>query len=202
MFYTKPVIPEIINIHNKECIIVNIKSDEYQKAEEISKNRWSNEKTGTYGEGLCNTTTDPYRATRTGILGEIAFSKITNLPVDDQYKKGGDKYDFIINNKYKIDVKFAIYDRGENLILDTNKNGEKIPLNKHIYVFGYIQSEDKIGKNATAIITGFLLKENVKNCKIGLGKGYTHLNYVVPKQETKPITKLIKAIDSITNSNS
>jgi hypothetical protein len=182
------------NNKEKECIIVEIKDEEYLACEKTSQgdNYWANSKPGAYGAGLGNTHEDKYKAVRTGLLGQMAFSKVFNQPMDLEYKKGGDKYDNLIG-KYKYDIKCAMKNYGKGLIYHTNEWGKKIPLDKDIYVFSYVHSEDRNNKKASIILTGFALKEDVRKCNVEVGfRGNGHLNYVVNFENLKSISKLLE----------
>ncbi len=123
-------------------IDVELTLEEQAKAREYSSYRWSNTKTGKYGKGILNTKDDKFKVERIGLLGEIAFAKLFNLKTDFEYRKGGDKYDFVLNGKaidVKVAAKFPEYRKG--LILRRSERGYEIKVSKDIYVFGYLKSE-------------------------------------------------------------
>jgi hypothetical protein len=198
MYQPKAIEPQIVkksfNGKEKECVMIEIEGEEYELCEKISSgdNFWGNSKPGVYGAGLGRTADDKFKPARTGILGQMAFAKLTNEPLDDVYRKYGDKQDNLLG-KYKVDVKCAMRDSGKSLIYHTNELGKKIPLDKDIYVCGYVESEDRANKKAKIVMVGFALKKDVANSKVEPGKKGGHLNYVVPFETMKPILGFLKA---------
>ena len=60
---------------------------------------------GTYGGGIGNSPKDTNNVERTGALGEKAFSLLTGIPMNEQFKKNGDAgFDFLIPS-FSIDIK-------------------------------------------------------------------------------------------------
>jgi hypothetical protein len=193
--------PQIVkrqfNGKEKECIIVKIEGQEYEECERASQgeNFWGNSKPGAYGAGLGATKDDKFKPARTGLLGQMAFGKLTGFPVDTTYRRGGDRQDNLVFG-YKADMKCAMQRRDDVLIYHTNEWGKKIPLDKDIYVCAYVEQENRIDKNATIVMTGFALKKDVAECKVEPGrKGNGHLNYVVSVDTLRPITKLIQEVN-------
>lgn len=182
----------------KECIVVKIDGEEYEECERASENFWASSKKGAYGEGLASTKKDKRLAERTGCLGQMAFGKLTGLLVDTTYRRGGDSQDVLIG-KYRVDIKTATYDYGAVLAYHTNEWGEKQLVDKDIYVGAYIEKECRTNKIAIVVMTGFALKEDVERCEVAVGKkGNGHLNYVIPFDTLRPITKLINLINLYT----
>ena len=178
-----------------ECIVVRIEDEEYRECEHASSSFWCNSKKGAYGKGLGATKYDEHKPVRTGLLGQMAFGKLTGLPVDTEYREGGDEQDNLIF-RHKIDIKCSMSKRDESLIYHSSANGIKIPLDKDIYVCSYIQQEDRMNKSAIVVMTGFALKEDVEVCKVAMGKkGNGHLNYELPINTLRPIKKLIDCIN-------
>lgn len=174
----------------RECIAVEIFDSEFELCDNKSKNFWSNNKTGTYGAGLINTQSDPYKVTRTGLLGQMAFSKIFNVDLDLSYKEFGDEYDHKIG-KWTVDIKCASYNYGSGLIYHKNESERIIPLKNDIYVFGFVDKELKNEKYAKIVFVGFSLKSDVQKSPVKLGfKGKKHYNYVIEYSATKSIKSL------------
>jgi len=185
------------NGREKECIVVEVEGQEYEECERASQggNFWGNSKPGAYGAGLGATKDDKYKPARTGILAQMAFGKLTGLPVDTEYKRGGDRQDNLIFG-YKADMKCAMRYREDVLIYHTNEWGKKIPLDKDIFVCAYIEQENREKKSAIVVMTGFALKQDVEKCNVEPGrKGNGHLNYVLPVDTLRPMTKLVDAIN-------
>ncbi len=188
------IIKKFFNNKGRDCIIVEIDGVDYEECVRAAPNFWANKKPGAYGAGLGATVDDDYKPVRTGLLGQMAFGKVTGLPVDTEIRSGGDNYDFLIFD-CKVDIKCPMK-CGDILIYHTNEWGKRIPLNKDIYVCCYMENEDRKNKNATVIIAGYALKKDVLLCKVEKGrKGKGHLNYVLPIYNSHPIIKLIEAIN-------
>ena len=187
------VVKKQFNGKEKECIIIKIDGLEYEECDQASENYWANSKPGVYGAGLGATADDKYKPVRSGLLGQMAFGKLTGLPVDTTYRKGGDQQDNLIG-KIKIDIKCPMRNYGAALIYHTSEKGIKISLDKDIYVCSYIEQENRIEKTATVIMTGFALKQDVEKCEVKLGRKGSHMNYELPFDTLRPITKLVEAI--------
>ncbi len=112
--------------------------------------------TRNYGSGILNTSKDKYKTEREGLFGEMAFSILSGIPIDEKIRKHGNDWDFSLryNNMYlHIDVKntqkIRNYGKGQFIIKNSswkttyyNKNGDicynnrKIcPLKSHAYFF-------------------------------------------------------------------
>lgn len=181
---------QLFNGVEKDCVAVDIEGEEYIECEKASNKFWGNSKPGAYGAGLGATQDDPHKPARIGLLGQMAFGKLMNEPVDTEYRRGGDKQDNLIG-EYKFDVKCAMTNYNKAFIYHTNEWGKRIPLDKDVYVCAYVESEDRTMKKARIIMVGFVLKEYVSNCLIQKGpKGNGHKNYVVPFSKVKSIIGL------------
>lgn len=105
------VSPEICQLDNRgtplSAFRIVVEGEEYNRCEESAKEMWSHKKKGLWGRGYINTPDNPYRVERTGRLGEMAFSKITDSPIDLTYIEGGDKHDTILFGN-TINVKAAV----------------------------------------------------------------------------------------------
>jgi len=173
---------------------VRIFGEEYQECVKCSKgnNFWGNSKKGTYGQGLCKTEKDPFRPARIGKLGEMGFSKIFGLPFDNEYRKKGDKYDFIIKG-YSIDIKTVNPWRkdGPGLIMRYNERGDSIPLSKDIYVFSYCNYDILEKELSEVVYVGYCLKDNLQNYPVKLGyRGGKHKNIEVAFKSLVPMSNL------------
>lgn len=199
-FYTGRLVkPKLIKFTHQDsekiAYKVCIEADEYNLCVESAQNMWANKKKGSYGKGLANTEDDPYRTERTGKLGEMAFSKLYQLPVDMSYREGGDDQDFVFNGK-KINIKTSTkkpwYAAG--LVTAGHYRGtEFVPLQiKHdYYVFGYLEMEDKKANIASVVFVGGCDKNTLVNREIKRAiKGY-HMNYQIPYLELTDIDKIV-----------
>lgn len=172
-------------------MLVTVSGEEYEKCLLSSSDYWANTKKGTYGRGLGRTADDPFKPVRTGMLGEMAFSIVCGSPVDFEYKKFGDKHDFLYNEK-TIDVKCAMKNYRKCLVYHKSASGKEIELTKDIYVFGYVD-EEILGSYAKIMLMGYLNRDEVAKCPIARGLRGKHLNYEVFFNKTKPLEDLLNA---------
>jgi len=190
----QPVKKTIVNGDKEvEVFEVVVEGEEYEKCEAQSTNMWANSKTGEWGSGLMNNKDDPRKTERTGNLGEMAFAKVFNLPVDFSYKRGGDDQDFMLFGKHSLNIKNAARNYGQALVKAVTDTGYPVPPKNDIYVFSYIASEDRENKRATVMLVGYEVKDAiVAREKVPAIKG-KHLNYAIPYNELKPISRLFEA---------
>lgn len=183
----------------QECILVEISGDEYIACDEASRNFWASSKGGIYGTGLLNSADDPCRTERIGLLGQAAFSKLIDEPVDLEYRRGGDKQDNLVCG-HRIDVKCAARNYGANLIQKTNEFGREQKIDKHYYVGAFLSSEDRKEKIAKIILVGFSSQRDVLAAKVSPAIRGNHINYVIPFKEMRPIEELITIIKNLKES--
>lgn len=192
---TQPqVVKRLFNGKEQECILVEVKGDEYTACDNASRNFWGSSKKGTYGKGLLNSENDPHKTERIGLLGQMAFGKLTDEPVDLVYRHGGDKQDNLILGKYKLDMKCAARNYGANLIQKTSEFGKEQKIDKHIYVGSFLDSENREEKKAEILLVGFCLQKDVLNAKVAPARKGNHINYEIPFEEMRPISNLITTI--------
>lgn len=192
----KPLIRwQKFNGKDVECFEVKIDGKDYRECVRAAdgKNFDSNSKPGDYGAGCGKTPDDPYKPARTGFLGQMAFGKLTDLPVDTERRKCGDKYDFLVG-EYKIDIKCTMWKRGYALVYQKNEWGTEIPLNKDLYVCSYIKEEDRLKEFAIVVFTGFAWKKEVERCEIKSSKWGKHSNYELPFAKLRSMSKLMKGL--------
>lgn len=186
----------------KECWRVNIQDRDYQICCETAKHLWSSSKKGNYGRGLANTSEDPYKVERTGLLGEMAFAKMLGLEVDTSYCENGVAYDFILNGKFvdvKTETKRHKYECG--LIYARSESGKTIPLKSDIYVFSYLESENSKENKATIVLLGYCTKLEVERIlpQPGRRQGSTHMNYEVQYHKLHPLKELMSVNNKVQN---
>jgi hypothetical protein len=160
---------------------VFINSDEYDICVEAAQNMWANKKKGSeYNKGFLNTKEDPVRTERTGRLGEMAFGKMIEQPMDTEYKEYGDTMDFLYKG-YKINVKCAskYYDSETGLIKSHTETGYPVGLKQDIYVIGYLKNENKKLKQANVVILGYQTKEVISKYEVKRAIRDKHYNYQV-----------------------
>lgn len=159
-----------------ECFRCTISGDEWRTCSRLK--RWSDNKPGAYGRGLANTKDDKRKVTRLGCLGEMGIAKIFNLPFDNEFREKGDKYDFLIHGE-SLDSKLSRERRIDEtgFVMCRNEEGIPIPISKDRYIFGYLQSEDKIAETATVVYCGWQTKAFVESLPETIGKiGDGHYN--------------------------
>ena len=142
---------------------VIVRPHEYYLCERTSKNYWTkNKESGVYNNGIKNTSKDPRKVEREGLIGEMAFGKYFGLPVNLQYLKGGESADFYYNG-YRIEIKTNPY-RGTNhrwYIKSRRDDGTGISLNSDIYVFSTLD-ENRKHVIAKVKLHGWLRKSEVE----------------------------------------
>jgi hypothetical protein len=176
----------------KKCIVVVITGNDYLACDNSSKDFWSNKKRGSYGRGLKNSKDDPCLVTRIGLFGQTAFGICFRQDVDFEYREFGDEYDNKING-ITYDIKCATKKTHINYILHTNEYGTKIPLDKDIYVFGYLEKEDKNQKEAMVVLTGYLRNEDILRksfVRQSPIRNANHVNYEILCEDLHPIENL------------
>lgn len=175
-------------------MLIHINKYLYQKCHEASKYRWSSTKQGSYGKGVLNTTRDPYRTERVGLLGEVAYGKAIGHPEDTDfsYIQGGDNTDFK-HNRFKVDIKCASYNAGKSLVIK-NANGMEYKVNKDIYVVCYVIKDTK--EIADIKMVGWCYKDQVLNSPVEKGTG-NWTNYVLYYDKLKPIEELIELVKAL-----
>lgn len=189
LYYPAQIIPRdtflILQKHTLplEIFSIDISGDEYRICENFSHNMWCSKKQGMWGRGIINTKDDQTKAERIGILGEMAFAKIYGLGLDIEYRKGGKTIDFLSCDNKKIEIKTAHkkpkYEAGLVKCLKTMK--------ADIYIFGYVDKDDKEKAEATVVFVGFDYKENIiKNQKMKAKVGH-HQNYELSYEKLIPI---------------
>lgn len=169
-------------------MLIKVEGDDYTKCVEAAKNYWASSKKGNYGRGLINSEGDPTKVERTGLLGEMAFSIFSGLPVDFSYKKGGDKTDFILNGM-TIDVKTAASNYGANCIKAYTASGKYVFRELDVYVAAYVQEDN--GEFAIINLVGYELGKNIKEYPIkGARARGLHKNFELDHKRLKPIENL------------
>lgn len=164
----------------------------YQKCDTCSQNRWSNKKKGFFGRGMINSQADPYKVERIGLLGEVALASFLDKLVDFEYKEGGTPFDFHLEG-LTLDLKTAARNYGSGLIRAFTENMTKIELKADIYVFAYLESENKMEKTATVVLTGWQEKCNILKLRLTPARVGKHFNYELPYDALNPI-EILKSL--------
>ena len=175
------------------------------------KEAWSKKNNEFYrwGSGILNSGKIPYKAELVGILGEIAFSKISKIPVDDEYKSCGNNSDFkasidLTQRDVDIEVKTRLKDYGDVYLKRYDENSKIVPLKSDIYVFCHLKTkwniiEDFIGKESKddiilVCVDGVISKKKLSKKPIQPAFNGTHKNIVCSTSELADINKLIEVI--------
>ena len=181
----------------KECVTVKLNSREWVYCDTASKDMWANSKSGNYGKGILNTSADPAKTERTGLLGEMAFAKIADMSVDFSYSEGGKEHDF--EGPYgSIDIKTAskLQTYKSMLVYAKSGSGKEIPLTSSFYVGAFVSHESIEEQKATVVIVGWCTNETIQAKPLVQGKSGFWYNKEVPYKELRNITELLEIINS------
>lgn len=201
--------PEVIEAEIKEhslgrlkrnCVTVKLNSEEWNFCHEASTEYWSQSKKGSYGKGILNTNEDPARVERTGLLGEVAFAKISSLVVDATYSEGGEPHDFS-GDWGSLDIKTAskLQTYKSILVYSQTESGKNIPLTSEIYVGAFISHEDIEAQKATVVIVGWCTKEAIAAKPLVKARKGWHLNKEMPYSELRDLGELLEIIKGESN---
>ena len=194
-YYPQLITPlySILRIGKKEIEIVKvvIGGGEYDICE--NSKLWCSSKKSSWGRGLINTEDDKKKAERTGLLGEMAFSKISGFPINIEYCEGGKDTDF-----HKIDIKTATKkpDYNAGLIRCASESKKKIQLKSDLYVFGYVENDLVQEKIAVVVLVGGEYRENIEKTPIKRAKLGHHYNYEVKYVDLIPIRQILMILEN------
>ena len=201
-----------VKFYGKSCVCyeVVISGEEYIICADPNRDMYYKTGKGAFPEGMLNSKDDPNRVGRIGFLGEFAFAKLFGLSVDLGFHDRGDQYDFLIalptkeeGVKYlRIDFKTAsMYrDRDKGRIICKKYDGANLELRKDIYVFGYVDYDNRQKREAKVVIVGYCTKGYIEKFHNELIEGVMttysdrpYFNKQVPFDELLPIGDLLKA---------
>ena len=174
----------------RECFRVRIGKEDIKYYSEKGNNYsiWEKEKSD-YRDATPN-------ALPVGILGELAFAKVFNMPMDTDYKRGGDRCDFIINKNIKVDVKTSMtwkkY-KSPKCFVRVGEKGKEYPIDKDIYVTNILE---EFGDDKCIIsLVGYITGKRVNDLSNVESKKYENvINKEIPILETEPISKMYNYI--------
>lgn len=189
------------NCYDDKTINVEINNEEYDICHEYSFKRGCNKKTGNYGKGINNELCDTRKVERTGLLGEMAFSKLFNIPLNLEYFENGDEYDFKLPNNCTIDIKTSMRNYNSGLIIAVSENGYKYKLKCNIYVFAYVKTESREHRNALITFVGIKCRNDIIKMEYSPALKGKHLNYQIPYANLIPMTKFLKTYNKLFNKN-
>jgi hypothetical protein len=193
------IVKEFFNGKEKECILVKIEGDEYTACDAASRHFFASKKKGEYGKGFLNTLSDPCKTERVGLLGQMAFGKVVDEPVDLMYREGGDDQDNLICERFKVDIKCASRNYGANLIQKKTEFGKEMKNDNHIYVGSFMHSENVKEKIAEITLVGYFMKKDFTDEKIAPARRGSHINYEFLFEEMHPIKHLIRRMKNTKN---
>lgn len=174
-------------------IIKEITLQDYIKCSISSGNQWSSSKPGQYGKGLGNDTKDPQKIERVSKIAEVVVAGVFDTaPPDFEYKRGGDGgWDLEIAG-LKVDIKCALRNYGAGVFKGLTKGG-KSTVKSDIYIFCYLEDEDRVKQTATVVIVGYLTKDEILELElVPPRKRFTSrpINYDVKHSKMHPIEQL------------
>lgn len=116
-----------------------------------------------------------------GVMGELAFSYFSGLPMDTTQRINGDKGIDFTFDRWTIDVKTARY--ANHLIVEENK------VHADIYVLAQI-------KDTTVYLLGWFKGSDMKQQPIDTGEKFKNgvHNHYVPAENLLPLSRLYKGI--------
>ncbi len=183
----------------KKCTKMIIEGEEYRICREASGDYWANEKPGIRGRGLCATKKDPRKPVRTGLLGQMAFAKLTGTEFDNERREGGDRYDALIGEQ-TVDVKCATYDYGCNCLMCRSERGKEFPVDKDFYIQSYMESEYPDEERAVIIVVGYMTQDDVHTkAQVERGRGgqRLHYNYELRYDHARDIDELVQLAENV-----
>ena len=172
-----------------------VRGSNYEACETASSAWWTKNKVGGgWNPGMLNSSSDPRKTERVGILGEMAFGMMTGMPVNLGYKEFGNVTDFDVFS-YGLDVKTAARNYGLALIRCIDEYGKRQELGSDIYAFAYVESEDKAAGEAVISYIGYQTREKIVSRPIVCARRGNHRNYEIPYPELKPMSKFLSLFD-------
>ena len=181
-----------------EGITVKLTPQEWDICDKVSGQMWANSKRGNYGKGIINTITDKTKCERVGLLGEMAFAKISGLPMDISYREKGDDCDFVFPGG-SIDIKNAskLSNYKQMLVYGATSSGKLIDIKSSHFVASYLAFEDIALKKATIVIVGWCTREQLMSKGLVRSKASKcmHSNYAVHYRDLRPISELLTMIN-------
>lgn len=173
---------------------ISVSGTNYTKCCKASENYWANSKPGFFGRGIINTKEDPFKVTRIGLLGEMAFAIYMGLDLDFDYVAGGEKVDLVLPSGLTVDVKTASRNYGAALIRCKSAKGRRVltlPKMCDVYVGGYLE-EDGVEDEAKVTLCGWLSKDEVFNLPDTPARVGLHMNKELVWGGLRPMEELCR----------
>lgn len=180
-------------------IRIEVGVTDYLKCCDYSKNTWGATKPGNYGKGLGNNANDPNRIERVSKISELVVSQLFGVDEPDfEYRKGGDGGSDLEICGLSVDIKCAMRNYGANVFKGVHKSGRS-SLKSDLYIFAYLEGEDRIAHKAAVVIVGYLTKKEIKEFNLmPPRKKFTTrcVNYDIRHEEMHSIEDLIREFDA------
>lgn len=188
---------EWFNGHELDIHRVTISGEEYEMCDRASKGWWTAKKSGGgWNPGMLNSSHDPRKVERIGILGEMSFGALCGMPVDLEYNQFGNIADFKVLS-HPIDIKTAARGYGLGLIRCIDEYGRQMEMRCDIYAFAYLEFEDKAARTATVAHVGYTTKSELLKRRIVRARKGSHKNYEIPYHELKPMSKFLRLLSRL-----
>jgi len=186
-----------VSVSKQEAAHVFIEGDDYLVCKKYAFHRWSNQKKGPWGSGILNSEDDERRTERLGLIGEMAFAKLTGLPVDVEEHQFGDQYDFMVRD-VTMDIKLSSNGNHGVGFLKIRDNDVVIPLKCRVYIFGVCTLDDRERERAGTLILGYQTREWIElNAVEAPGRAGDWTNLEIPFNQLIPIRDLIEQIKNV-----
>lgn len=183
--------------HELEVHKVTVSGDEYDMCDEASKQWWTTKKSGGgWNPGMLNNQHDPRKTERIGILGEMSFGALADMPVNLAYNEFGNTADFSVLS-HPIDIKTAARGYGLALIRCIDEFGRPMEMKCDIYMFAYLDFEDRNARTATIAHVGYVTRSELGRRRVVRARKGAHKNYEIPYQELKPMSKFLKLLSRV-----
>lgn len=188
IFETIEPVPVVKNMYGREIVRVFIPKQELVATREAREPWACEQKPGVWGSGLIDDSVD------VGLLGEIAFAKVTGLPISIEPKvvgTGGGS-DFQFRDK-TVEVKTRGYASRHShlLVRSITESGNPVPLKSDIYVAASVFSMEHPG-GQTVDLVGYMPLEGLSEREDVPARVGQHRNKEVPYRELEAILELLR----------
>ena len=178
----------------KECVEVEITGKEYARCAG-TENITGEDR---YTMGVANSEDDKNKVERTGSFGEMAFAKVTGLPMS--VHKGSFPFDCVVLENKRGDVKnctpSTYHKYGCNFIKIWGRN---YVLKSNIYISSFTE-EDNLKDYAKIVLAGYMEKTTLDKFDPVPAPGGKWLNKEMYFKDTKSIRSLINGSKHIASS--
>jgi len=177
---------------------------DYLKCVDYSKNTWGSKKPGAYGKGIGNDRNDPNRIERVSKISELVVSEMFKVEEPDyEYRHGGDRGSDLEICGLKVDIKCSMRNYGAAVFKGVYGSGRS-SLKSDIYIFAYLDGEDRIAHRASIVVVGYLTREEISKLElVPPRKKFTTacVNYDIKHEDMHPIEQLIEEMGIVSESS-